>query len=397
MNKQVKYKNNNDGNLKFKSNEFYFEGMNIRILATNNQSSGSVTNTKGNEFLLQIPIPVINTSNKTITYAGNVLPYTTTEIDALTNSNLPQIIIGNCRTKNGFVIFSTNNAGLDCIWFLDENTLDISLLYLRDLNFNTNSPIQALNNYENSKIDKVYWVDGKEQLRVINIYHGLINDDLEELIDLSSSLLSVVSDVSFSRIDIESISYGGSHVAGMIQYAYSYYKINGSESTISPLSNLIPLGKSVIQGGDLNEIVGTIPKIVINNLDGRFTNLKLYAIKYTSLDQLPSINVIADRSVLGLTSFTYYDSGRTLYPATIEDIALDFNKIIIPKHIESKNNRLFAFNYKDKFYKLSQQKNNLDCRAYAFPINSNTTTVFNSISSYDENTDTVIGTTDVVD
>lgn len=399
MNKQVKYTysgmRQDTSNSKF-NNEFYFEGMNIRILATNNQSSGSITNTKGNEFLLQIPIPVINNIDKTITYNDVVLPYTNTEIDSLVNSSLSQIIIGNCRTKNGFVIFSTNNSGLDCIWFLEENDLTIRLLYIRNLNFNTNSPIQALNNYENSKIDKVYWVDGKEQLRVINIYHSLENEDLEELIDLSESLISIVSDINFSNVNIESVSYGGSHTAGMIQYAYSYYKINGSESIISPLSNLIPLGKSVIQGGNLNEIVGTIPKIVIENLDDRFTNLKLYAIKYTSLNALPSINVIADRSIFGLSSFTYYDDGKVLYPATIEDIALDFNKIIVPKHIESKNNRLFAFNYKDKFYKLTQQKNNLDCRAYAFPINNSNTTVFNNVTGYNEGTDTVLGTTTAI-
>lgn len=397
MNKQSKYSNSgmrqDTSNSKF-DNQFYFEGMNIRILASDRQSSGAITNTKGNEFLLNIPIPVINTTLKTITYNGIILPYTTTELDSLANSNLPQVIIGNCRTKNGFIVFTTDNAGFDCIWFLDENTLELKLLYLRNLNFSILAPIQAVNNYENSKIDKIYWVDGKEQLRVINIYHGLINDDLEDLIDLSSSLLSVVSDVEFSPVEIDDISYGGSHTAGMIQYAYSYYKINGSESIISPLSNLIPLGKSVVQGGNLNEIVGTIPKLIINNLDNRFTNMKLYAIKYTSLDQLPSVNVIADRAIVGLPSFIYYDDGKILYPATLEDIAINFSKIIVPKHIESKNNRLFAFNYKDKFYKLSQQKNNLDCRAYSFPLNSVNTTVFNSITNYIEGTDTVVGSTD---
>jgi len=38
---------------------------------------------------------------------------------------------------------------------------NIELLYLRNLGFSTNNPIQALNNFENEKIDKVYWVDSK--------------------------------------------------------------------------------------------------------------------------------------------------------------------------------------------------------------------------------------------
>ena len=400
MNKQVKYTysgmRQDTSNSKF-SNEFYFEGMNIRILSTDIQSSGAITNTKGNEFLLKIPIPVINFVNKEITYNTTTLQYVSSEIDSLVNSNVDQIIISNCKTKNGFVIFSTNNSGLDCIWFLDEITLDIKLLYLRNLNFNTLSPIQSLNNYENEKIDKIYWVDGKEQLRVINQYHSIENDDVEELIDLSQSLLSVVADVNFSKLDIENISYGGSHTAGMIQYCYCYYKINGSETIISPLSNIIPLGKSLTQGGDLNEVVGTIPKLVINNLDSRFSNIKIYAIKYTSINELPSVNVIADRSISNLSSITYYDDGRVLYPSTLETIALSFNKILIPKHIESKNNRLFAFNYKNRFYKLSQNKNNLDCRAYSFPLSSSSTTVFSNIFNYNDITEVATGTSNIID
>lgn len=395
MNKKAKYSNSgmrqDISNSKF-DGQFYFEGMNIRVLASDKQSSGAITNTKGNEFLLKIPTPVIDALNNKITYNGIQLNYTNLEIDNVVNSNANQIIIGNCKTKNGFVIFSTNNNGLDCIWFLNEETLVIKLLYLRDLDFNTAYPIQAINNYENSKIDKVYWVNSKDQLRFLNINHSVANDDLEELIDLSISSINIVADINFSKINIEEISYGGKHTSGMIQYGYSYYKINGSESIISPLSNLIPLGKSVVQGGNLNEIVGTIPKIVIDDLDIRFTNIKLYAIKYTSLNELPSVNVIADRSIVDLTSFVFYDNGSTLYPSTIEDIALDFNKIIIPKHIESKNNRLFAFNYKDKFYKLSQTDNNLDCRAYSFPISSGSTTVYSEISNFNELTEVVTGT-----
>jgi hypothetical protein len=36
-----------------------FEGKNIRILATDSQSTGSVTNEKGNLLIYKIPTPVI--------------------------------------------------------------------------------------------------------------------------------------------------------------------------------------------------------------------------------------------------------------------------------------------------------------------------------------------------
>jgi hypothetical protein len=395
MNKQIKYTNtgmNQDiSNAKF-NNQFYFEGMNIRVLSTNIQSSGAITNTKGNEFLLKIPIPIINKINKTISYNNNIINYNNSEIDLLENNNLDQIIIGNCKIKTGFVIFTTDNNGLDCIWLLEETSFDLKLLYIRNLGFNTKLPIQALNNYENDKINKIYWIDGKKQIKVINIYHSVLNNDAEELIDLSSSSLNSTADVNFSEIIIDDILYGGTHTSGMIQYAYSYYKINGSESAISPLSIIIPLGKSNIQGGNPNEIVGTIPKIIINNLDNRFTNLKLYAIKYTSLNVIPSINVIADRDIRNLNSLTYYDDGSTLYSSSLEDIVFGFSNIIIPKHIETKNNRLFAFNFENKTYTLNLKNNNLDTRAYSFPINSQNTIVYNSITAYNDTTNTVEGT-----
>src|SRR5690606_29063712 len=117
--------------------------------------------------------------------------------------------------------------------------------------------------------------------RFLNIFHTIDNNDLEELIDIPLVSLSIVSEVNFISPDIPEVLYGGTHTAGMIQYAYSYYKINGSESKISPLSSIIPLGKSNIKGGDPNEVVGTIPKIEISEIDNRFTNIRIYAIKYT--------------------------------------------------------------------------------------------------------------------
>lgn len=382
------------------NNQFYFEGRNIRITSTNNNTSGVITNEKGNEFLLSIPTPTFDFINKTISYNSKTLSYTTDEINELYDNPSyvfgEQTIIANCKTVNGFVIFSTNNNGLDCIWYLEDNTFDLTLLYLRDLNFTLENPIQILNNYENSKIDKIYWVDGKQQIRFLNIWHSIENDDLEELIDLSSVSLNITSDVNLINPEIEEVSYGGTHTAGMIQYAYSYYKINGSQSSLSPLSELIPLGKSIIEGGNVNEVVGTIPKIVISDLDNRFTNLRLYAVKYTSYNELPSISLIADRDITGFNSFTYYDDGRIIQDIALEEFIFLNGKYIIPKHIESKDNRLFLFNYKDRVFNLSFKRNNIDFRAYSFPINSTNTEVFTNITNYDEGASTPIGDSEPV-
>jgi hypothetical protein len=88
---------------------------------------------------------------------------------------------------------------------------DITLLYLRNLGFSTSRPIQVLNNYENKAIDKIYWVDGLNQMRFINLEHSLINQDFEELINLPSTVIDMVGKCNLSQPTIKSISPGGIH------------------------------------------------------------------------------------------------------------------------------------------------------------------------------------------
>ena len=116
---------------------FYFDGRNIRINATNSQSTNSVTNEKGNSLILTIPIPIIDNSNinlKKIIYNDKELIYKTTEIDSLGISG-DQVIIGHSNSRKYLILFTTDNNGFDCVWKVDYETYDITLLCLRDLNF----------------------------------------------------------------------------------------------------------------------------------------------------------------------------------------------------------------------------------------------------------------------
>jgi len=176
--------------------EFYFEGKNVRIIASNSQSSGSITNEKGN-LLLQT-IPDISIENNIITYGTKQLTFSTSEIKEGVSTN--QQIIGHSYNRNCFILFTTDNDGVDCIWKLDENNYILTLLYLRNLNFSTSNPIQVISNFENENIDKVYWVDGKNQLRFININHSIENGDNEELINLPQNLIEQVGDFNLNLL-----------------------------------------------------------------------------------------------------------------------------------------------------------------------------------------------------
>ncbi len=355
---------------------FYFEGRNIKINASNSQSTNSVTNEKGNALILQIPIPVINNSNinlKKIIYGNKELIYKNTEIDELSTSG-EQVIIGNSNSRDSLIIFTTDNNGFDCIWKMNYETYDLELLYVRNMQFSKNNPIQTINNFENKNIDKVYWVDSNSQTRFININHSIENKDFEELIDIPVSVIDMVGKYELSQPIISDITSGGSHTSGMIQYAYNLYRLNSSQTKISSLSELIPLAKGSSGGGALNESVGALPVVKINNIDSKYTNIKVYAIKYTSYNEIPSIGLIEDRIIPDNKNIEIFDDGSVISTISLEEFLFLGSDIIVPRHIESKDNRLFLSNYKEINFEI-----NLDTRAYSFPLFSNSTLVYKDL------------------
>jgi len=357
------------------SNQFYYYGKNIRINATDSQSTNSITNEKGNSLIISIPNPIIDNSNmnlKKILYNNKELIYKTSEIDNLPPSG-EQIIIGHSNSRNFVIIFTTDNNGFDCVWKLAYDTYDLTLLYLRNMGFSENNPIQTINNFENKDVDKVYWVDSKSQMRFINIYHSIDNKDIEELIDVSLNVIDMVGKYDLNQPIISSVISGGTHTAGVIQYAYNLYRLNSSQTKISPLTDLVSLGKSD-QGGDLNEIVGALPIIDINNIDPNYTNIRVYAIKYTSYNEIPSISLIEDRLIPDNKSIQVFDDGSIISSISLDEFIFLGSDIIIPKHINSKDNRLFFANYQEINFDV-----NLDTRAYSFPVNSTSTLIYKDL------------------
>ena len=351
------------------SPQFYFDAKNIRIISTDDQSTGSVTNEKGNEEVMSIPDITINKSQKKINYLDKEIRYKSNEISNLISSSTQvitdQIIINHTITREDLIIFSTNSNGVDCIWKIKNifnSDYELELIYIRNLKFSIEKPIQALFNYESDIIQKVYWVDGDNQLSFINIEHSIANGDSEDLIDLDSNSLLTTGRNNISQPQVVDISQGGIHTSGMIQYAYSLYKLNASQTTISPLSKLVPLDKgNSAGGGEVNEEVGSSPLIQINDLDPSYSNIRLYAIKYTSFNQEPQVSLIVDEEINNYNSFQYFDNGSVITNLSLSEFIFLGTSVITPKHIASKDNRLFAASLVNNSFNFD-----IDTRAYSF-------------------------------
>ena len=367
------------------SNEYYFEGRNIRIVATDTEGTGSVMNEKGNSFLLTIPKPTINILNKQITYDDNILTYVNNEISQTYSGNTSsgdQIIIGHKEQKENILIYSTDDLGFDCVWKLPYDSNNIELLYLRNLSFSKQHPIFVVDNYENNTFNKAYWIDGVNQMRSINVYHNTDFGDSEDIIDIPVSSINMVPSFNVHEPIIKNIIPGGTHTSGVIQYAYNLFRQGGSQSKLSPISKLVSLDKVPLGGGELNELVSKVPIIEFLDLDPDYTHIRVYAIKYTSLDTTPSISIIKETLIPQDLKLNVYDDGTILKTISLEDFLFLGSNTIIPRAMNSKKNRLFFANFSEKEF-------NIDLDFRAFSYNSSGVAVVHHNINYDELTDSI--------
>lgn len=376
-----------------KQSNKYFDAKNIRVIATDQKSTFSLTNEAGTEKIVQIPTPSISAFASQISYTVSIgdggptskeIVYSTdaTGTSHLTaNSerraslpagfNTDQIIIGVKELRDSAIIVTTDNNGFDCFWeltSLDTQNFDLNLIYLGNLGLSTENLVQILYNYENSIIQKVYFVDGVNQLRFFNLRQSIENGDTINLIDINPSSIDVVSEFELSQPEI-TVQGGGSMTSGMIQYAYNLYVLNGSQTTISPLSELKPITKGFNLGGAaVNEVTGRSVKVTIPEVDKRFTHVKVYSIKYTSFNENPEVTIVIDKEVnkSNNAGFSFIDEGTQGTSISIEAFIFLGSNPIIPRHITTKDNRLFPINITEKPFDVD-----LDCRAFSFDSQGN--------------------------
>lgn len=364
---------------KDKQSKKYFNAKNIRILATDQKSSFSATNEHGNELVFSIPLVTIDLPRNLVRYtvsgknestiffeSQGGIPYSYNSSQTSTS----QTIIGTKDARDSAIIVSTDGNGIDCFWELEglnDGNFDLKLLYVNDLGLSKENLVQIEYNYESSIIQKIYFVDGVNLLRFMNIRQSKDNGDIYNLVDAFPTSIDTVSTFNVSRpiVDNNSVISGGSHTSGMIQYAYSLYILNGAQTIISPLSELIAIDKGDGSGGgEVDEVLGKSVSVNIPNLDRSFTHIKVYSVKYTSLNQVPEILEVADREIDDYDEFEYYDDGSGGTTLSLEEFAFLGADPIVPKHIATKDNILFPINITERNFNFD-----IDTRCYGFDSN----------------------------
>lgn len=392
------------------SNEFVFDAYNIRITARENNTLFSVTNEKGNlekdisligqdivsnlisestngiasEYPVAKDVNVlvryINISGKkdftkiTIKKGTSFrsIPTRYTQIyDIVILSNdvddkylyyteyndvllklsrtntIPGTYLGHAVVNKYLVVFSKDETTDYIHRFEFGDTVDWKILYHGNLNFSETNPIETLVSYESEDIQKVYWIDGLNQTRYINIVtpvrtRKLWNDnsfDFVQSIDLSEK-------ISILKID----SANGLFAPGVIQYAFTYYNLYGSETNIFYTSGLQYISHYG-RGASPEDKVNAAFKITIINPDRNFDCIRIYSIHRTSIDALPLVTRISDLSINKTNSsidytISFTDNGIGGESIDPTELLYKGGQEVIPKAITQKDNTLFLGNIK---------------------------------------------------
>lgn len=153
-----------------------------------------------------------------------------------------------------------------------------------------NTEISGIFSYEHSELQKIYWVDGVNQLRYLNIADS--NDKNFPITDVNK-LNSSPSLKMDHHLEVERISGGGIFTSGVIQYAFTYFNKYGAETNIVDMTPLLYISEDT-RGVREDETVGCSFKITIKNPDTSFDYARVYSIQRFSLNGNPVVKIVGD-------------------------------------------------------------------------------------------------------
>lgn len=251
-------------------------------------------------------------------------------------------VLGVATIGEYVIVFSKyEDTGEDVIYRLKEFDTDVWLaetVFRGDLNFDINHPIECTTLYESKNVQKVYWVDGINQPRVINI--------MELGQTSNTSNLDFVPKIEKQPVvTIEKEQNGaGLFPSGVVQYYITYYKKFNQETHIaytSPLYYISPDDK----GGEADSIQTCSFKIRITDIDPKYDYARVYSLVRTSKNSDYVVSIVGDLNIKNSNDiYQIIDTNTNLVNVPSTDILFLGGNVIIPSTIEQKDNTLFLGN-----------------------------------------------------
>lgn len=268
------------------NSDFAYENKNIRVITNDDNTLYSLVNERG---------------TKLANVGG---------IDSIEGT-----VIGKAVIDNELILFTADTTSNikdkeDKIYKIkiNGNNLEGQILFRGNLNFNPKYPIETLVFYENEDIKKVYWTDGLNQPRVINI--AAASDAVSKWNTDSFNFvrtLSLNEEITIER----NIVANGSFAPGVIQYAFTYFNKYGQESNIFYTSPLYYISYNN-RGASPEDKVSNSFNIEVVNVDRRFDYIRIYSIHRTSINATPDVRRVVDLAPpINIAKVTYTDNGSS--------------------------------------------------------------------------------------
>lgn len=325
--------------------EFSFENMNLRLATNEGNTLMSWVNEKGTkEMALNIILSPWETSQGTE--------------EVVTSSDIEGTPIGTAVINNYFIVFThqhnPNTDPIDRIYRFEKSTttnidLEGVLLYKNDLGFDLHHPLETLVSYEAEDVQKVYWVDGKNQPRMINVaadtntinkWHT--NNNYKCFFDFVPEL-QLEEEVYVKKL----LGVAGMFAPGVIQYACTYYNKNAQESHIFYTSPLLYISHRD-RGAAQDDKVENAFRIKVKNVDMHFDYLRIYSIHRTSINAIPECKRIQDIKLSDLEYISnvgyvasYIDNGMSGDIVDPTELLYKGGEVIVANSITQKDNTIF--------------------------------------------------------
>ena len=312
MQKQISFKTKGmqrDMSVSAFNSEYAYENKNVRVMPTDESTLLSLINERGNkkssiagvgDYIEGTPIGQALVNNELVVF--------TTSDKSLLNVN--NISAQEEEISNIISTESTIDLDFDFkdriykLWF-NNGILTGKRLFSGDLGFDYKHPIETISFYENADIRKVYWTDGLNQPRVINI---AATSDIVSKWNTDSfnfvRTLSLNEEITIKRNIVDN----GSFAPGVIQYAFTYFNKYGQESNIFYTSPLYYISYNN-RGASPKDKVSNSFNIEVVNADRRFDYIRIYSIHRTSINATPDVRRVVDLALR--SKVTYTDNGSS--------------------------------------------------------------------------------------
>ncbi len=289
-------------------NTFYIDAYNIRVTAREDGTLLSVTNEKGN-----------------------------TKVDTNIYS---EKYVGHAVLNNYLILFTKDGkSDTDHIWRInmsDSSNIESKKLYSGNLGFSTKAPIETIVDYETEALQKVYWTDGINPPRVINIKDEYIENH-DDQFDFTPTLTFKENITITKNID------EGLFNVGVIQYVFTYINKLGIETNPFYVSPLYYISHDN-RGGEPNTTVANNFSINIKNVDTTFKYINVYSVQRTSVDTTVISKLVSSIEIKGSDIITYVDKGTTGEDVEAASLFYLGSKKIIASTFAAKDGTLFLGN-----------------------------------------------------